>query len=211
MEYNSFSYLYPPRPDEKVPQGALGGFERRGWQAQIKKNGTCTVIFARGDEVIFKTRHCQEQLSGDDHKMWSPKPEHVNFFRGSDRWNVFTAELLHSKTPHIKDFLYIFDVIVLDGQQLVGTTFAERQAMLRALYPHHADDASQLGIRRVAPNVALAKNYKAGFVKLFDSLKPEDEGLVLKDPTAKLLPCFKEGSNNRWQVKSRVPHKNYSF
>jgi hypothetical protein len=35
--------------------------------------------------------------------------------------------------------------------------------------------------------------------------------LVLKRPNALLLPCFKEGANSGWQVKSRVPHKNYGY
>lgn len=214
MEYNEFSYLFPPRPEHKVARGLLSHYERLGWHAQVKKNGTCTVIFAKGDQVIFKTRHAEEQKDGDDHKMWTPKQAHIDFFRGSDKWNVYVAELLHSKTPHIKDDLYIFDQIVQDGVQLVGTTFAERQALLRARFAgeieEHKADARRDQLR-IHKHVCLAKNFKSGFDKLFDTLKPEDEGLVMKKPDAKLEACFKVTSNAAWQVKSRVPHKNYSF
>jgi len=140
--------------------------------------------------------------------MWTPKAAHKAFFEGSDKWNVFVAELLHSKTPHIKDQLYIFDQIVADGVQLIGTTFAERQAMLRQRWPNQVSEPDQL---RVHEYVSLAKNYKAGFAKLFSRLKPEDEGLVLKDPNAKLEACVRQDANNSWQVKSRIPHANYSF
>ena len=214
MDYKEFSYLFPPRPEHKVARGLLSHYERLGWHAQVKKNGTCTVIFAKGDQVIFKTRHAEEQKSGDDHKMWTPKQAHVDFFRGFDKWNVFVAELLHSKTPHIKDDLYIFDQIVQDGNHLVGTTFSERQAGLRLRYAPlieaHKKDARPDQLR-VHQHVCLAKNFKGRFDKLFDALKPEEEGLVMKKPDARLEACFKVTSNAAWQVKSRVLHKNYSF
>lgn len=214
MKYTDYAYLFPPRPEQKVARGLLSHYERLGWHAQVKKNGTCTVIFAKGDKVIFKTRHADEQPDGDDHKMWTPKAEHFEFFRGFSDWNVFVAELLHSKTPHIKDDLYIFDQIVKDGVQLVGTTFTERQALLRA---HYADliKANEGDKRRdqlrLHKHVCLAKNFKAGFDKLFDTLQPEDEGLVLKKPDARLEACFRVTSNANWQVKSRIPSKNYNF
>ena len=192
----------------------LSHYERLGWVGQVKKNGACTVIFAKGDQVIFKTRHAQEQKTGDDHKMWTPKQAHIDFFLGFDKWNVFVAELLHSKTPHIKDDLYIFDQIVQDGVQLVGTTFIQRQALLRQRYAAEIK-ANEADARRdqlrVHKHVCLAKNFKSGFDKLFDTLNPEDEGLVLKKPDAKLEACFKPTSNASWSVKSRILHKNYGF
>lgn len=225
MEYTSYAYLFPPRPDQKVPAGALGHYERLGWQAQVKKNGTCTIIFVHGDTVIFKQRHDDPNTPGEglDHKSWSPLQEHIDFFRESckgEGWNVFVGELLHSKTQDIKHQLYLFDQIVKDGVHLIGTTFAERQKMLRERWPSQTGERDSL---RVGTYVSLAKNYKAGFNKLFDGavkraaernarqLNVEDEGLVLKDPNARLEACFKQTANNGWQCKVRVPHKNYSF
>lgn len=203
MQYSNYAYLYPPRPETKIPKQLLQVYENRGFWAQKKKNGTCTVVFAKGDTVIFKTRH------NDDHKMWTPKPEHVQFFRGFKDWNVFTAELLHSKvTNGPKDFLYIFDQIVRDGVHQVGTTFAERQELLHDTW-RMTEDSDDLYL--VNPNVGIAKAIDSDFVKVYDNLKPEDEGLVLKNPNARLAPCLKEGSNDNWQVKCRIGHKNYSF
>lgn len=201
MNYDSYQYLWPPRPEQKIPQGMLPFYEKRGFWAQVKKNGTCTVIFARRDEVIFMTRH------NDQHRMWSPTPEHVRFFQGFQNWNVFVAELLHSKTPRIKNQLYVFDQIVDDGVHLVGTSFEERQLVLQSRWEPIADEGDQT---RVHDYVSVANNYTGDFAKLFTTLKPEDEGLVLKDPKAKLRACLKQDSN-AGQVKCRVPHKNYSF
>jgi len=204
MQYNSYRYLWPPRPETKVPRGALTFYEGRKWVAQKKKNGTCTVIFTNGEQVIFKTRH------DDDHKMWQPQLEHIEFFRQNggenDTWNVYVGELLHNKTQHIKNHLYLFDQVVHDGEQLVNMTFGQRHQLLRRLGGEFNDDCYM-----ISPIVSIAHCFTTGFVKLFDTLKAEDEGIVLKDPNALLKPCYKGDSNAGWQVKSRLPHKNYSY
>ena len=202
MHFLTYSYLYPPRPENKIAKPQLAFYENRGWWAQKKKNGTCTVVFARGNEVIFKTRH------NDDHKLWTPQGDHNAFFAGRAKWNVYVAELLHSKVSGgPKNELYIFDQIVKDGVQLVGTTFAERQGMLFDEFSGN-DEGDQI---RIADRITLAKCFDEGFAEMYDHLKPEDEGLVLKNPEGRLSPCFKMDSNSNWQVKCRITHANYSF
>lgn len=203
MDYNNYQYLWPPRPETTIATPLLGFYQKRGFVAQKKKNGTCTVIFARGDKVIFKTRH------NDDHKMWTPQEDHLKFFAGSEGFNVYVAELLHSKvTAGPKNELYIHDQLVRDGVSLVGETFAVRQAMLLAKF---AGGGAEIDQYRIADRITLAKNFKTGFTKLFDSLGPEDEGLVLKDPQSVLRACLKPDSNKAWQVKCRIAASNYSF
>ena len=200
--YTGYKYLWVPRPETKIPTSALGFYENRGYWAQTKKNGTCTLIFSNGSEVIYKTRH------NDDHKLWTPQLDHAHFFGGRKAWNVYCAELLHSKvTNGPKHELFIFDILVSDGQYLTGEMFQTRQAILHGRW-HGRDEGDQV---RVAPRITLAKCSDSGFLERFQNLKPEDEGLVLKDPNAKLLPCFKADSNKAWMVKCRIPSKNYSF
>lgn len=202
MRYADFHFLYPPRPENKIARPQLSFYENRSWWAQKKKNGTCTVIFARRNEIIFKTRH------NDDHKLWTPQGDHNAFFAGRLKWNVYVAELLHSKVSGgPKNELYIFDQIVKDDVQLVGTTFAERQEMLFDEFSGN-DEGDQI---RIDDRITLAKCFDEGFIEMYDHLKPEDEGLVLKNPEGKLSPCFKMDSNSNWQVKCRIGHKNYSF
>lgn len=206
MRYDEYTYLFPPRPETKIAPPMLGFYENRGFWAQKKKNGTCTVVFARGNEIIFKTRH--PEVADGNHRMWTPEGDHNVFFAGRAKWNVYVAELLHSKvTNGPKSELFIFDQIVKDGKQLVNSTFAERQQMLHDEF-NGTDEGDQI---RVAPRITIAKCFDEGFAEMFTTLKPEDEGLVLKDPNGKLAPCWKADSNGRWQVKCRIPHKNYSF
>jgi hypothetical protein len=215
MKYDAYAYLWPPRPESAIPRDTLGFYERRGWCAQVKKNGTCTVIFARDDEVVFKTRH------DTDHRAWTPLPDHRRFFSYHlrfDRWCVLVAELLHSKTERIKNHLYVFDVLVHDGAHLVGKTFAQRQALLRELLPPVPSGALSYGLGlagvgswQAGPCVSVAATYSGAFNDLWTQLRTEDEGLVLKDPNAPLKPCFTAIANAGWQVKCRRSTKNYSF
>jgi hypothetical protein len=209
MIYEEFNQLWPPRPEKAIPMALLGFYEKRGYVAQKKKNGTYTVIYQRGDEVYFRTRH--PDSNDGCHKAWTPKQDHVEFFKGRGTgWNVFCSELLHSKVRDIRDQLFLFDVLVLDGVQLVGKTFMERQEMLKwkwAIPMKQKDD----DMFRISPFVSIAKNFTGGFSSLFSNLKPEDEGLVIKDPNSKLEPCFRPTSNSSWQVKARIPASNYGF
>ena len=203
MKYDAYRYLWPPRPETKIPPALIGFYEKRGWWGQVKKNGTCTVIFSHGDDVVFKTRH------DDDHKAWAPQPEHAIFFNGREQWNVYVAELLHSKTANVKNHLYLFDILVSDGEDLSGTSFADRQAILLGRYP--GNGGAGLGATRVTRQVSRATCYTRDFERVWSELAAEDEGIVFKDPASKLAPCVTQTANAMWQVKCRRPATNYSF
>jgi hypothetical protein len=206
MAYLDYRPLWVPRPEVKVAPTMLQFYENRGFWAQTKKNGTCTLIYAHRNEIIFKTRH--PDVNNGDHKLWRPEGDHNAFFAARKDWNVYCAELLHSKvTGGPKNELFIFDMLVSDGEELTGTTFADRQVILHDRFDGK-DEGDQI---RIAPRITLAKCIDEGFADRFQHLKPEDEGLVLKDPSAVLKPCLKIDSNSAWQVKCRIPHSNYSF
>ena len=134
------------------------------------------MIFSHGDDVVFKTRH------DDDHKAWAPQPEHAIFFKGREQWNVYVAELLHSKTANVKNHLYLFDILVSDGEDLSGTSFADRQAILLGRYP--GNGGAGLGATRVTRQVSRATCYTRDFERVWSELAAEDEGIVFKDPAA---------------------------
>lgn len=202
MNYLNYQYLFPPRPESKIAKTMLGFYQKRGYVAQKKKNGTCTVVFAKDDKVIFKTRH------NDDHKLWVPQKDHIEFFQGSEGWNVYVGELLHSKVAGgPRNQLYLFDQLVSNGKSLVGTRFGDRMSNMMKEMPGEAE-SDQF---RIAERITFAKCFSGGFTTLFDTLGKEDEGLVLKDPNALLKACLKPDANKAWQVKCRIPATNYSF
>lgn len=208
MRYDNYAYLWPPRPDDAIPSAMLPMMEKRGFVAQVKKNGTCNVLAVTPDKgIIAKSRH------KEDHKLWRPdlnKLTAVRSLKGKG-WYVFVAELLHSKVPGLRDINYIHDVLVLDGDYLVGVSQEERHARLCKLFG--VDKLEETYSHWIVDDYTwIAKQFTSGFKPLYDSLTAkEDEGLVLKDPKARLAICAKQNSNNKGMLKSRKGHKNYSF
>ena len=207
LKYTQYGYTWPPRPENAIPDSMLDKYESEGWAAQVKKNGTCSLAFSNGSEVIFKTRH------NEDHKAWTPGAEHKEFFKSLSRngqWCVFEAELLHSKGNSVKNTWYIFDILVWQGDYLVGTTFAQRQTLLQEIFKGKLKEGNA-DHWVIEDKIWLAKPLK-DFKKTWEGLvHTEDEGIVLKDPNAKLKLCNKPNSNVGWQLKCRRPHKNYGF
>lgn len=200
MQYDSYQYLWPPRPEKAVPNGMLEFYERQGWVGQIKKNGTCSLVFINGDETIHRNRH------NESHKAWSPIDNGLSKF--TKGWTVFVAELLHSKVPGIKDTLYVFDILVYDNQHLVGTTLIERHELLHSIMSFESEASEHYVVNE---KLLLAKNFY-NLSETWDALSnPEDEGIVAKNPNAMLENCLKDGLNSKWQVKCRKQHKNYAF
>lgn len=195
MIYDEFTYLYPPRPEKAIASTSLHWYESQRYWAQVKRNGDCTLIFCKGDDVRFMNRH------GVVPTRWTPTADHYSFFRGSPKWEVFVAE-------RIDNDLYIFDQIVRDGFQLVDTSFRDRQIALyhRWKIEKELDDEFLIG-----KFVTVAKSHLTGFDQIFNRLTDKDEGLVLKNPYAKMNLCFRDKQNGSWQVKSRRTTKNYSF
>lgn len=210
MEYKSWTYLYPPRPESVVTADMLPYYQKRGWWAQYKKNGTNSlVVVSPKGEVDFWTRH------GTRHKAWNCNAYLKSYILDvvpRRSWTILVAELLHNKTQSIKDTLYFHDVIVYRNEHLVGTTFAMRQVLLDGVLPlgNAAESHSHWVLTH---GVWRAKNMTKDFLKTFKSIKDTkvDEGLVVKNPEGKLVWCLKPGVNSSWQVKVRYPAKNYQF
>jgi hypothetical protein len=222
MRYDEYRYLWQPRPGSKqaIPLTAVAERERQGAWAQVKKQGTANGMYVSppGPGLLPRRVTAMNRHHGE-HKRWQPIPQtHTTFVNlPGTGWYVFCSELMHNKVadPRLKNINYIHDILVMNGEYLVGTTFAERQDMLQKLFPDTVA-ATGIGYRAIDAYTWLAVNYKPnlrrpGFVKLWRSLtKPEDEGLVFKMPDAKLQFCHKETANDAWQFKCRRPSANVS-
>jgi len=209
--YTEWSYLYPPRPESAVPHTTLDFYERTmQWVAQYKKNGTNTIIGISPDKkFIAMNRH------NDNHKTWQLtdhiKKELAAIFSGP-YWYVICAEILHLKTPMIKDTIYIYDILVFESRFLYGSKFSERQKILDPILTTERETESHY-VCDSENKIWYAKLINKDFKKIFWEIKDPaiDEGLVLKDPNGKLLKCDKPTSNSGWQAKCRYQTKNYQF
>jgi ATP-dependent DNA ligase len=208
MKYSEFKYIYPPRPALKAPRTTISKFEELGFIAQPKLNGSCGVLFTDGQKVIFMNRH-KSPFS----KYSIPQEELRNLHRG-EGWMVLVGEHMNKGQKDGKKKLFngkfvIFDILVYNGNHLVGTTFSERQELLNSLYETQPFDP---WISQISNSVYRANNVE----------NPEQnwspltetgmyEGYVFKKKDGKLDYGFNSGNNSGWQVKIRKPTKNYSY
>lgn len=212
--YEHWKYLFPPRPSVAILPQQMASFQERGWVVQKKKNGTCAVIgLGPNGETEVWNRH-QELV-----KRWSMPRELRTILHaaGGPGWRVIVGELLHNKVSRenggVKDTLYLFDVLVWRGEYLLGMEYRDRLNLLYAdvnLPPvRGVTPGSHLEIH---PNLWLTVNLEGSAAKRFEEIQPGgiDEGLVLKNPLAKLEECSIGSANSRYSVKCRYGTKNYS-
>lgn len=212
LAYDSYRYLYPPRPEQAVPRVMATRYEKEGWWAQYKLNGTCSIVAVSPEkQLVCMGRHGPH----DRHSAWAPTLASSRAFLNlpGSGWYVFVAELMHSKVAGgPRDTLYVNDILVANGSYLVGTTFSERQGIIGQLFPQPKGHPNLLSHYAVTPNCWIALNHWGNFVGLFDGINdPCHEGLVFKNPRARLALCSRASSNVSWLAKLRKAHKNYSF
>jgi hypothetical protein len=179
---------------------------------QYKKNGTQNMVFICGDIIECRTRHYDKSAKdGEHHKLWQPSYASMlkDFGLSKKGWYVFCCELLHSKVPSgPKNTNYIFDILVDNGEYLVGETFIERQNRLMQMFDFIGEDYSHWIISN---NLWLAKTFNEN---AYDSWKninnPVDEGIVMKS-NVPLKLCGEQTANNKSMVKCRYSNNNYAF
>ena len=210
MKYDSFHYIYPPRPKNPIPCSELSSWDNGLMLAQPKLNGSNCVIFMNENDTHIYNRH-GERLS--NFKMESD--EIRSLYRG-DGWIVLNGEYLNKSKKdecgnpfNLK--LVLFDILVYKSTYLLGTSFTQRVSMMDEMFGTNLSDKEYL--LSVSPNVYRVKTYENGFKNLYDDFTKIDilEGLVLKRKTGKLQIGNTEINNHNTQIKCRKSTKNYSF
>lgn len=207
IKYQSFQYIYPPRPKNAVPVSDLSMWDNNMMVGQPKINGSNCTIYTNGKDCYVFNRHNQ-RLSGFD----ISKSEILNL-HNCNGWMVINGEYTNkSKKDHTNQVLdkkfCIFDILVYDSQYLIGNTFKQRIDLISQLYGTAKDYMSQ-----VSDNIFILKNYYSNFDEVYHQLVDIDivEGLVLKRLNAKLEIGSVENNNSKSQIKVRKPTKNYKF
>ena len=210
-KYNTYRYIYPPRPKNAIPPSDLDFWDGGSLLAQPKFNGSNCVIFTNGEDSMIMNRHNQRltnfRLTPDEIK---------DIYRGDGDWMVINGEYMNKnkKDETNKAFnhkLVIFDILTLDGEYLVGQTFSQRVELLDDIYGKVKCDKDY--VYKISDNVYRVKSYDGGFTDLFETLTPIDmiEGLVMKRKNAKLEIGTNEMNNIKSQIKCRKVTKNYKF
>lgn len=212
MRYESYQYIYPPRPSNAIPPKYLPEWDNGTMVAQPKLNGSNCLVFTDGRQVIGMNRHHQRLTN-----FRLDPAEVLSLIGGRGGWTVLNGEYLNkSKTDEtgrvFNHKLVLFDVLVRDSEYLVGKTFGERVSMMEEMFVDLGSEKPYLA--RLSENIYMVRSYDSGFSGLFESITARGsliEGLVLKRRTARLELGNTENNNTRSQVKVRVPTKNYRF
>lgn len=183
--------------------------------AQYKLNGSRNlVVISPMDKIEFwgRDKH-QHRVSGCNY-IPSPvlmgKIRDLKYPRG--KWNVFDSELMHFKTSNIKNSVLIFDVLVWDGEYLVGRNYTERLEYLSSLGMKNYSPLDNLAINGM---IWQAESHTFGeWSALWETTLRYDaiEGLVLKrtGPVSRLKKDNgKVVNNDTFMCRVRKPHKNF--
>lgn len=237
-------YIYPPRADKAVARSDLGFLGDLGWKAQLKFNDTHVLIkFLDNDRVELWNRH------GERLKYYAPDGFVDSLLQARDvlgltvspgSFTLLDGGLLDAKHRAIKDTIVIWDILVRDGDYLVGQSYGERYDFLVGNLGGSGDswmfrgssgvdfgEGFDFGLR-VNGNVFIPRSYDfADWDGLWDmvgavnepyvrpvrgaSAGPVLEGLMLKDFGGLLERAWSERNNSGWLVRSRVSTGRHMF
>jgi len=178
------------------------------FMGDVKLNGSSMQLYIDQSNVNTFNRH-KERM---DHKMNESELIDLNPYKN---WMVLCGEYMNKNQKdedgnHWNLKYVIWDILVLDGQHLLKTTFKERLNILRDLYP---DNPTKKHLHQISDNCFRTSPVDTGFKEIYDDITQYDmyEGLCLKRRNAKLKNGTTPNNNSEAQFKVRKPTKNYNF
>ena len=202
-------YIYPPRAENKISPKSLPTFDKMGkFLSEPKLNGSSMQVYMDGVHTKTTNRHKSDitcKISLD---------ELASIYKGKGEM-VLCGEYMNKnqkdETGEYWNIKYvIWDIIVYNGEHLLGMTFEERYQLLRKLYP---DNPVKKYMHQITENCFRIDAIYSDFLKIFDDISQYDmyEGLILKRMDGKLENGTSENNNIRTQIKARKGTKNYHF
>lgn len=203
------NYIFPPRPQTKATQASIPMLVKRGLGAQPKLNGSCGQLFTDGKNVEFMNRHTERFSNALKIDI-----EELKVLHRKGGLMVLSGEYMNKSQRDAKSKVFngkfvIWDILVLDGKRLVGTTFEERLKILDKLFGTEEFDE---WLYKVSENVFRVKTFTKDVPALWTKIVKIGmyEGFVFKKFDGILEGGNRAQNNVRWQIKIRKPTKNYS-
>ena len=224
-------YIFPPRPlHDAVPFSEVQMYSTYGWVAQTKFNDKRTEISVSGNDVEIFNRHKSK------HKTFTLTPELkteiltvLRDVLGLDisDWSYLDGGLLDGKNKLISGLLVIWDILVRDGDWLLGTTYGERYQWLLdkavaaggkpfivTINGQEFDFGVRLSDHIFLPRISEDFNSVWEFTQAVNKAagwstegggEPVLEGIITKNPKGVLKPDLgREANNCDWSARSRV-------
>lgn len=221
------NYIFPPRAQDAIPLSETTLFAQMDWIAQFKYNdGRALIKYLPGEPIELWNRHAEKfrTYSAPDRLIQQLEAVHQKLGLSRTSWSLLDGGVLDQKHRAIKNTIVIWDILVLDGVHLLGSTYGDRHNFLTGKLDSGSSwifNNIDFGIRvnddiLVPRNIPGDKWQEAWSIveeanKAYDKNSPLLEGLVLKDGSGKLKPGFKEKNNDHWQCRSRVTTGRHRF
>lgn len=213
MIYDKYSYIYPPRPETTIKFGSptFNKYtDNPNWIGQLKLNGQRNVIYIdpEGNQQWWN-RHKELHRSYTVQEWFKQEVRDLIKIEPG-KWTVLDSELLNNKDKNIKDTIYIYDILVLNGEYLLGSTYQERFTMLQNIV-QAKDPIVERCMVKVSPHIYLPQNLQGQQLKDAWELTKVSwvEGFVFKKLDGRLTVGFKEDNNSDWMIKCRKPNNCY--
>jgi hypothetical protein len=231
-------YIYPPRPNTAIPRDQLEMFGEMGWIAQLKYNDSRALIkYLPDGNIELWNRHAEKfrSYTAPDWLLNELRDLQTALGLSTSEWSLLDGGLLNSKHEAIRDTLAIWDILVKNGEYLVGTTYGERYEQLNALtvgqppwyyHPLHKKHEPVVFGHTINHHLFVPGNFPYaegcwdGLWKLVETVNapyiavgkgPLLEGLVAKDLQGELSRAFREQNNGDWMTRSRVTTGRHAF
>ena len=204
--------IYPPRIKIILPPENLDRV--RGYIAQYKYNDIRTLFHFLPEEILLFTRK-REPVR--EYSLTERMKSALRKLRlDPTKLHTLDGGIMRHLTVSGESPIVIWDILVHDNLPLTDTTMIDRYRLLQKICsnPKKIENATghQIGLEIDGP-LWLAPIFTKNLREHFLEAIPTDylEGLILKDPRARLSTPRHEDNNTSWQIKIRKPAKNYAF
>lgn len=230
------TYIFPPRPTDAIPREDTDTWGRLGWLAQYKYNDArCLIKYLPTGEIElwgrkgerFRNYKTPDFLISELQTL----QEQLNLNQGE--YHLLDGGLLDFKHESIRDTIVIWDILVQNGEHLLGTEYIDRyNILLTAAFtdypwyyepPHNKHEPTKFGLK-YNTHLFLPENWPhKTWPKLWQTVDkvntpyltagkgPVLEGMVIKDPHGRLERGWKEKNNGDWMTRSRITTGRHKF
>ncbi len=158
------NYIFPPRAQDAIPLSAATIFAQLGWIAQYKFNDSrCVIKYQPGETPELWNRHNEKfrTYQAPDSLIQQLENVHTKLGLSKNSWSLLDGGLLDQKHAAIKHSIVVWDILVMDGLHLLGSTYGDRYDFLRGKLTTGTSweyNGFDLGMK-ISPDILMPRNY----------------------------------------------------
>jgi ATP-dependent DNA ligase len=209
-KYTKFQYIFPPRAEQTTSSNTIINYDNGDYLAQPKFDGDCAELYINTNEVRNFNRHRKEGI-----KLFKISNDEILELHSGNGWMVLVGEYMNKNKKGVDNSSWnhkfvIWDIIVYNGEHLIGKTYQERVELLDTLFGKIEYNDY---LYKISENIFRVKTFYEDFTNIWNEIVKIDmlEGFVLKRKSGKLTDGRVSKNNHLTAIKCRKQNKNYIF